>query len=122
MISRVPALEFLQSLCGTYAEPAGTARLRVWRCGYGIAIDLTEAEKTILCGVAGAFNQDIECFVQIGLPNVTRTTGRLLNKTTLSLVAEEPPIEFRFARDEGFLNISVSLDGEAKASYVLSAA
>ncbi|MEK8035023.1 hypothetical protein AACH06_29760 [Ideonella sp. DXS29W] len=122
MISRIPALEFLQRLVGSYAELAGPVKLRVWRCGYGVAIDLTEGQKTILCGVAGAFNQDIEYFVQIGLPNVTRTTGRLANKSTLCLVAAEPPVEFRFTKATGSLLVSIAFNGEEKASYALPAA
>lgn len=122
MISRILALEFLQGLVGSYAELAGPVKLRIWCCGYGVAIDLAEGDKTILCGVAGAFNQDIECFVQIGLPNVTRTMGRLTDKATLSLVAEEPPIEFRFTKTAGSLLVSIAFNGEQRASYALPAA
>jgi len=122
MISRIPALEFLHSLVGSYAESDGAARLRIWRCGYGVAIDLSNGEKSILCGVAGASNQHVECFVQIGLPNVTRTLGQLEDGATLCLAAEEVPIEFRLTKVSGGLRVTIAFDGEEKASYALRAA
>jgi hypothetical protein len=122
MISRIPALEFLQSLVGSYAEPSSHVKLRIWRCGYGATIELTEGEKTILCGVAGAFNQDIECFAQVGLPNVTRTVGRLSGKAALCLVADNLPLEFQFAKAQGGLVVSIIFNGQEKASYAMAAA
>lgn len=120
MISRIPALEFLHRLVGDHAVAGGAAKLRIWRCGYGIAIDLAEGDKTVLCGVAGAFGSEIECFVHIGLPNVTRMVGRLTGESTLHLVAEELPIEFRFAKVAGSLLISITFNGQEKAAYALA--
>jgi hypothetical protein len=122
MISRIPALEFLRNVCGSYSDHSTETGLRIWACGYGVAIDLTAKNKTILCGVAGAFNQDIECFVHIGLPNITRTVGKKLSDSELRLVGEEPPIEFRFTRQEGGLAVVILFEGQEKAAYALRAA
>ncbi len=121
MISRIPALEFLQSLAGSYTETLRNARLRVWHCGHGVAIDLILGEKTVLCGVAGAFNQAVECFVLTGLPNVSRALGRMASESALHLTVEDLPIEIRFAGAKEHLLVSVSLQGQEKASYEFSA-
>jgi len=122
MISRIPALELLRELCGSYADVGAGVSLRIWPCGYGAAIDLTSKDRTILCGVAGAFGQQIECFVQIGLPNVTRTIGTMISEMELRLVGEEPPIEFRFTRTSGRIDVAILFDGQPKAAYALHAA
>ena len=122
MLSRIPALEFLRNICGTYSDQSSQTDLRVWSCGYGVAVDLTTNKKTILCGVAGAFNQDIECFVQIGLPSVTRTVGKKVSDSELRLVGEEPPIEFRFTKKASGLGVAILFEGQLKGAYELQAA
>ena len=121
MISCIPALELLRAFCGTYAARGGEAGLRIWPCGYGAAIDLTAKGKTILCGVAGACGQDIECFVQVGLPNVTRTIGRKVSDVELRLVGDEPPIEFRFVRKADGIDVAILFEGQLKGAYELHA-
>jgi len=119
MIARIPSLEFLHSLCGSFVGAEGLVSLRICRCGYGVALDLTDGGKSTLCGVAGACGSGVECFIQFGLPNVTRTVGTLLNESTLSLAAEEPRIELRLSRQEGGLVATIALDGKAKVAYAL---
>lgn len=122
MISRIPALDLLRSLCGTYVDPAGETSLRIWSCGYGVALDLTSKGRSILCGVAGASGQDIECFVQIGLPNVTRTIGSKMSDSELRLLADEPPIEFHLTKNVGAIAVTILFDGQVKGAYALHAA
>ena len=76
MITRIPALEFLQFICGSYEDKNNETRLRIWGCGYGVAIDLSTKGKSTFCGIAGTCSQEIECFAQIGLPNLARLVGK----------------------------------------------
>jgi hypothetical protein len=119
MISIIPSLDFMRSLCGTYQSPEGTAELRVWSCGYGVAIDLKGEKKTELVGVVGAFNNVVECFVQIGLPNVIRFVGQKTADASIEFIAEDPPFSIVLVKQSGKAFISISLGGEEKVSYVL---
>ena len=121
MISRIPALEFLRQICGLHEDSTNAVKLRVWACGYGVAIDLTVKGKSILCAVAGAFRQEVECFAQIGLPNVIRLVGDKTSENQLKLIGMEPPIEFHISREQSSLQVVILYEGQVKATYVLSA-
>jgi hypothetical protein len=89
MLAIIPALDFMRSICGAYRSHEPAASLRVWSCGYGIAMDLAEGKKTKLVGVIGAHGNGVECFVQMGLPNVMRIASpagiiELVNEPTYS--------------------------------------
>jgi hypothetical protein len=91
-------------------------------CGYGAANDLASKGRSILCGVAGASGQEMECFVQIGLPSVTRTIGSKISEAELRLVGDEPPIEFRFTRKVAAVDVTILFHGEVKGAFALRAA
>ncbi len=119
MISRIPALEFMQSLPGNYRSADNEVELRVWLCGYGVAIDLRTKAKVQLVGVIGACGTRIECFAHIGLPNVVRFVGDAVTGDSVHLVAEELSIELTLRSEVNGLFVGVSLHQNQKPSYLL---
>jgi hypothetical protein len=98
VISVIPALDFVRSLCGTYKAVVGSAELRVWACGYGVALDLHDERKTEFVGVVGAFNDGIECFGQVGLPNVVRFAGGKTSDAQIQMTADDLPLAMEISK------------------------
>lgn len=121
MLTIIPALDFMRSICGSYHSTETAATLRIWPCGYGMAIDLVDNGKTKLVGVVGASGAGIECFAQFGLPNVIRLTGQLDAKTAMRLVCEDPVLEVSIVREAPSVRFSVSIAGNERALYRFNA-
>lgn len=85
-------------------------------------MDLTVKGESILCAVAGALRQEVECFAQIGLPNVIRLVGDKTSENQLKLIGMEPPIELHISREQSSLQVVILYEDQVKATYVLSAA
>ncbi len=117
MITIIPALDFMRGICGSYRSVEPIATLRVWTCGYGIAIDLADERKTKLVGVIGASGDGIECFAQFGLPNVLRLSGQLLSNGAVRFHCDDPIIDVLIVRDAKWVQLSVSLHGNQTAAY-----
>jgi hypothetical protein len=122
MISVIPALDFVRSLCGNYKAEAGQAELRVWACGYGVALDLRGEKKTEFVGVVGASNGGIECFGQVGLPNVVRFVGGKTSETQIQLAADDLPLIMKISKEAGLVRVVISLNNVEKVSYAMQAA
>ena len=121
MISIIPALELMRSFGGIYKSATGHAELRIWPCGYGVALDLRSDKKTELVGVIGAHNTGVECFAQIGLPNVIRLVGLKTSDVGIQFNADDFPLSIVFLREPGVVHVTITLHGQEKASYVLHA-
>lgn len=119
MITRIPALEFMQGLVGTYRAQAEQVELKVWRCGYGVAIELSSQSKVQMVGVIGACGPGIECFAQFGLPNVVRLHTQAKSGNGVVFQAEEPPIELGLSSQGSSVEFHLWLAGHEKASHVL---
>ena len=122
MISVIPALDFVRSLCGSYKAMASPAELRVWTCGYGVALDLRGERKTEFVGVVGAFNGGIECFGQVGLPNVVRFVGGKTSDAQIKMAADDVPLAMEISKADGLVRIVISLNDVEKISYAMQAA
>ena len=121
MISIVPSLEFMRGLCGTYKGSTGQAELRIWACGYGVALDLRGERKTELVGLVGAFNNIVECYAQVGLPNVVRFVGQKTSDTAIRLIADELALSLDISCEPGIIRIAISLHAQEKVAHVLRA-
>lgn len=121
MLSIIPALDFLRSLSGDHSSTESTARLRVWRCGYGIAIDLDDGKKSQFIGVVGVHGSGIECFAQIGLPNVLRFKGNLTAMDAIRLDCEDLPVVVSISRASASIHVAITLSGRQKAEHVFQA-
>jgi hypothetical protein len=120
MIAVIPALEFMRALSGTY-RASGAQVLRVWKCGYGVALDFQVGETSQWVCVVGAFHQTVECFAHFGLPNVVRLTGEMQSATSLTLTADdELPISLTLSGSMKEINVKVIFNGEERASRVLA--
>jgi len=117
MLAILPALNFMRDACGSYRSEDPPASLRIWPCGYGVAIDLADERKTKMVGVIGADGNGVECFMQFGLPNVIRLTGQLDSKQTIRLAAAEPVIDILISRGTDGLRFSFSLQDREQAAY-----
>ncbi|MES3020607.1 MAG: hypothetical protein V4857_03375 [Pseudomonadota bacterium] len=122
MISVIPSLDFMHSLCGTYKAVEGHAELRVWTCGYGVALDLRGAKKTEFVGVVGAFKTFVECYAQIGLPNVVRFVGEKKSDFIILFTGEDVPLSMELSRENGLVSVTISLSGKEKVYHVMRAA
>lgn len=122
MLTVIPALDFMRSLSGGYKAESGKAELRVWACGYGVAVDLHGEKKTELVGVVGAYNGTVECYAQVGLPNVIRFVGSKASEASIHFASEDLPLEWQISRDGQILRVTVSLQGQEKVAHVLRAA
>jgi hypothetical protein len=121
MITIIPALDFIRGLCGTYRSEDSKAELRIWGCGYGVALDLRGEKRTEFVGVVGAFGEVIECYAQVGLPNVVRFVGGKESKEILHLAADDLPLTMDIYQTSGVLKISISLNGSEKVCHALHA-
>jgi hypothetical protein len=122
MLVIIPALDFMRSLSGIYKAEAGSAELRVWACGYGVAVDLRGDRKTELVGVVGVYNSTVECYAQVGLPNVIRFVGHKTSESSIHFTSEDLPLEWHISRGAQSLRVTVSLQGQEKVAHVLHAA
>jgi hypothetical protein len=119
MISIIPALDFMRGLGGTYRAVNGHAELRIWSCGYGVALDLRGERKPEMVGVIGAYGEVIECLAQIGLPNVIRLVGRKVTDACVRFEADDIGISMTVSRELAKVHIAIALDGDEKRSYIL---
>lgn len=122
MLAIIPALDFLRGLSGDHSSNESAARLRVWKCGYGVAIDLVDGKKSQLVGVIGAHGNGVECFAQVGLPNVLRFRGEMTMKDELRFECDDLPFVVTIARKSAAIYVAVTLQGEEKAAHVFQAA
>jgi hypothetical protein len=94
MISRVPGLELMQHLAGTYAAAGNSVQLQIERCGYGFALVLRSDAKLELSGVVGAAGQsELECYAVVGLPNLVRIVGRQPTNSSLKFSSDDAPLD-----------------------------
>ena len=118
MLAIIPALDFLRSLTGDHSSGESAARLRVWKCGYGVAMDLNDGKKSQLVGVIGAHGNGVECFAQVGLPNVMRFRGDLTTKDALRFECDDLPVVVTITREQASIYVAITLQGEQKAAHV----
>ncbi|PPU68743.1 hypothetical protein [Xanthomonas pisi] len=119
MITRIPALEFMQNLIGTYHSSDGLASLLVTRVGYGQLVDFQLGGKVQLAGIIGAHGNSVEMFAQFGLPNVVRLSGSLRSQTEISFEASDFPTSLVLAREGETLTLTSSLNGAPRTNHVL---
>jgi hypothetical protein len=119
MITRIPALEFMQRAVGIYQSPDQFASLQITRCGYGQVVEFRSGSKVQFAGVVGAAGNSVEFFVQLGLPNVVRMSGDLQLQNAISFKAQEPPSALLFTVEGDSLALTVSLGGAASAHHLL---
>ena len=122
MLAIIPALDFLRSLSGDHSSDESAARLRVWKCGYGVAIDLDDGEKSQWVGVMGAHGSGVECFAHVGRPNVLRFRGDLTTKNALRFECDDLPFVVTIAREPASIHVAITLHGEQKAAPLFQAA
>ena len=122
MITRIPALEFMQHLIGVYRSSDGAASLLITRVGYGQTVDFRLGDKVQLAGVVGASGNSVELFAQLGLPNVIRLSGHLRSQTQISFEASDLPVGLLIARDRDTLTLTTSINGSLGAQHVLQRA
>jgi hypothetical protein len=119
MITRVPALEFMQGAVCLYRSSDELTSLQITRCGYGQLMELRSSNKTQLAGVVGVAGSSVELFAQLGLPNVVRMSGSPQSSDAISFRAQEPSVELLLAIDHGNLAVTISLAGVTSARHLL---
>ncbi|MEA9579510.1 hypothetical protein VC218_11495 [Xanthomonas nasturtii] len=122
MIIRIPALEFMQNLIGTYCSGDGLASLLVTGVGYGQIVDFRLRDKIQIAGVIGASGYSVELLAQLGLPNVVRFSGSLRSKGEISFEASGLPIGLVISREGDTLTLITSFNGAPPTNYVLQRA
>jgi hypothetical protein len=122
MISVIPSLDFMRSLCGVYTASSGSAELRVWSCGYGVALDLRGEKKAEFVGVVGAYGGVVDCHALVGLPNVIRFVGDKVSESRIRFTGEGLPLLMEISREPDLIHITISLNGQEKVSHVLRSA
>ena len=119
MITRIPALEFMQRAVGIYQSLDQLASLQITRCGYGQVVEFRSGSNVQFAGVVGASGGSVELFVQLGLPNVVRMSGDLQLQNAITFKAQEPPATLLFRVEGDNLALTVSLGGSASAHHLL---
>ena len=119
MITRIPALEFMQGAVGIYQSPDQLTSLRITGCGYGQVVEFRSNNNVQLAGVVGATGHSIELFAQLGLPNVVRMSGDLQSQNIVSFQAQEPSVGLLLALDGDTLTLTISVKGAASSYHVL---
>lgn len=119
MITRIPALEFMQHLVGTYRSPDDAASLQVTRSGYGQMVEFRVGGKVQITGVVGAAGESVELFALLGLPNVIRLSGHLRSQTDIAFEASDLPMSLLLSRDGDTLTLTVSFSDTPRAQHVL---
>jgi hypothetical protein len=122
MITRIPALEFMQKLVGAYRSADGSTSLLITSVGYGQAMEFRSDAKVHIAGVVGASGPAIELFAQLGLPNVVRLDGKLQGENAISFQAHEPPIGLLLAHKGDSLTLAISINGATGPHHVLQRA
>lgn len=117
MIAVVPALSFLGSLCGDYACAESEVRLRIWKCGHGVAIEVRDGGKSPFTGLVGAHGITVECFALIGMPNVLRLAGDLASKTAIRFECDDMPVALSIVRDHDELRLSITFSGVERVAH-----
>jgi hypothetical protein len=117
MISYIPSLEYMRHLCGEYADLGTNSELTVWRCGYGVALEVRQRNRSQLVAVIGADNQGVECFALFGLPNAIRLVGELKNKASIQFTGANYPFGLSLTNVPDGLVLQVSYEGTPKTEY-----
>jgi hypothetical protein len=117
VISYIPSLEFMRHLCGTYADGETSSELTVWRCGYGVVVEVRQHNRSNLVAVIGADSQGVECYALLGLPNAIRLSGELKDGTSIEFNGTNYPFGLSFANQPHGLQLLVSYEGALKAQY-----
>jgi hypothetical protein len=119
MITRIPALEFMQAIVGSYQTQDQLVKLQVTGCGYGQSVQLLSNNKVQMAGIIGAAGNGIELYAHVGLPNVLKLTGQLEAANTVAFQENELPITIRFTRNSDSLTLVITLHDAQKISHVL---
>jgi hypothetical protein len=117
MISYIPSLEYMRHLCGAYSDMGTDSELTVWRCGYGVALEIRQRDKSQLVAVIGANKQGVECFALFGLPNAIRLVGELKDKASIHFTGADYPFGFSLTNKPDGLVLQLSYEGTPKAEY-----
>ncbi|WP_165681932.1 hypothetical protein [Metapseudomonas otitidis] len=119
MITRIPALEFMQRLVGAYQSQDGKASLRVKRLGYGQVIELYIGDKLQLSGVVGASGESVELYALLGLPNVIRLGGSFQTPTDISFEDPELQLGLKLSLSGDTLTLTTTNGGSKSSKHVL---
>lgn len=119
MITRIPALEFMQRLVGAYQSHDGKASLRVRRLGHGQVIELHIGDKLQLSGVVGASGESVELYALLGLPNVIRLGGSLQTPTDISFEDPELQLGLQLSLSGDTLTLTTANGGSKSSKHVL---
>jgi hypothetical protein len=118
MIAIIPALDFMHGLRGNYSSNNSEATLRVRNCGYGLALEVGDGKKTQFVGVIGVHGTGIECFAQMGLPNVLRLTGDLVSKHEIRLACDDLPFAMSIVGGRDEFRLAITLSDVEKVAHV----
>jgi hypothetical protein len=120
MLQTVPELTFLRALSGDYRNAGATEFLRIRRCGYGVTLETSDERKTRMVGVVGAVGaggHGVECFAQMGMPNVYRLLGHLESATSLRLASDGFGIALTVAHENGAVRMAIVFEGLERAAH-----
>jgi hypothetical protein len=110
MITRVPALEFIQSKAGRYCSADSSVEVIIRRYGYGMSLEIHGPRESRSLGVIGIRGVDLECFALVGLPNVVHFIGRF---RPAAQAGGDGTVEFK--SEEAQLSLTLSFVGTSVA-------
>jgi hypothetical protein len=112
MITRVPALEFIQSKAGRYCNADSSVEVLIRRYGYGTSLEIHGPRESRSLGITGVRGGGLEYCVLVGLPNIVHCTGRFKpvaqagGDGTIEFRSEEARVSLTFS----FVGTSVALE------------
>ena len=120
MLQSVPELNFMRALGGDYRNQRATDHLRIWKCGYGVALETRDARRTRLVGVIGAVGPGgagVEFFAQAGMPNVLRLVGRHTSATSVRFDCDDLAIALTIAKGADAVRLAIAFEGVEKYAH-----
>ena len=119
MLIHIPALEFIRHIVGEYQTKKEPMKfLKIWQCGYGVVFEIKSVEKSDIVAVVGIHQSEIECFAQVGLPNIIHMLGKMTS-SEINFEATDPAIGIRISllEQQNLIKINLELEDKVAKHY-----
>ncbi len=111
----------MRSMAGHYKHAEAPIALTIKPCGYCLAIEFANDNKTPFTGVAGASGHLLELFAHVGIASIVRLVGEVRSATELEFVAVDFPVKVLIHKGPDSVQFTLFFEAEERFSYLLIA-
>lgn len=125
MITRVPALEFIQSKVGRYCNADSSVEVLIRPYGYGTSLEIHGPQESRSLGVIGVCDGDLQYCALVGLPNIVHFTGRFKpvvqagGDGTIEFSSEEARVSLTLCFVGTSVALEIGVGSSARESFAL---